>query len=1194
MKIRLKFCVLLCLTVFLTTFAAESKKFCFKEITGGTPVLEFFQKTGAAESGESCFDSWYSDGVGDAVTYLNAWLASNSNGIVSVTSNIEFAGRIGDACNDGATAFKGKTIDMSGSQFWQSGTGGPYTRSGACYVGVSDVDRIIGFATFAGGSSGGIRNLKFSEAYFKTSASSAYVGIIPELQSCPTATVAFEVENSEFYGDYAGAVVGYFADHTEPVSGAIVKNVTVTGKNAGGAFGYAMNIKGLENIKVNSVTVSGIDENDWLDCFLGGVSGRLQMAWESGISNVKVDGVNAHCEASTGVSYIGGIAGYFTHDNGSSPYVGDTVVNATLSGGDYMGGLWGVSIYSGNGATSLTIEDALFQGLITGNCGSKAGGIVGEMQEGSSATDNVTIIHSSVVGDISAGCSDGVVDTTQVGGLVGNFRVIDGRAPENSALSIENTYSIGDISGTGNVGYLVGKLDENLGDNNLTSIKNNYHYGTQDASTSLGIGSYTLSDWQNPASANVYKNVRNGVRGLDVDGTLITDSDNKIISTNAGGQLANGVADSEDMKSGALAQAFNDGSGVWNRTDNVNDGLPYFEGFAPTSSNSGSSNSDKPVESSGSTSPTGSSNSDKPVESSGSTAPAGSSNSENPEGSSGSTAPTESSNSDKPVESSGSESKDSSGSGDLPVESSAGGADHHEGDSTEQQPDYTIPLEIVRAEMEQTGRALQVAFKGSDFDARRKVTARIEIKNLRSGKPVVDSLLGDSVASAIEKTLVFRMKEMGEFSVNVSLKDSKEDAVYSDTLTVEKTLGGEPNTWYMVSLASVDKSSFHWNDDQHLYWWDDGDTGDFWRYKKLEKGDSLVGNRGFWYSSLKGEPLVLKAGNDEKKAVEWLLDSSYTGWNMISNPYGWRIDLFSENPGMVEGDFGSETVFWRYNPKTYDYEETRYLEPYEAAWVKVSKMMTWKASTTPVFLEAQEDDENQSFVENEKSLAKAESRNGWCLQLVLSDRNGRRDAGNTLGVASHPFVVDEPPASMGERVNLSIVEDGRLLAKSVRSAGNAQEWTLRLDASDERAGYISVNGAEKLSALGKHVYVTVDGATTELKAGDSLQVSLGKSAKNATVRVTDEAKAYAKASLGVLHTVRSGNRLQVSFNASGNLEGKMACVDILDLKGRVLATRSVLVHGGTANLSMDVPGSGLYVVRARAQGIHRSELFSVK
>ena len=459
---------------------------------------------------------------------------------------------------------------------------------------------------------------------------------------------------------------------------------------------------------------------------------------------------------------------------------------------------------------------------------------------------------------------------------------------------------------------------------------------------------------------------------------------------------------------------------------------------------------------------------------------------------------------------------------------------------------------------------------------------------------VVDSLLGDSLASAFGASLEFRLEQAGEYIAALSMGDSKEYDLYSETFTVVPAIGGEPNTWYMVSLASVDKSSFHWNDDQHLYWWDDGDTGDFWRYKKLEKGDTLVGNRGFWYSSLKGEPLVLRAENDDKMTVEWLLDSSYTGWNLISNPYGWRIDLFSENPGMVEGDFGSETVFWRYNPKTYDYEETRYLEPYEAAWVKVSKMMTWKASTTPVFLEAQEDDENQSFVENEKSLAKAESRNGWCLQLVLSDRNGRRDAGNTLGVASHPFVVDEPPASMGERVNLSIVEDGRLLAKSVRSAGNAQEWTLRLDASDERAGYISVNGAEKLSALGKHVYVTVDGATTELKAGDSLQVSLGKSAKNATVRVTDEAKAYAKASLGALHTVRSGNRLQVSFNASGNLEGKMARVDILDLKGRVLATRSVLVHGGTANLSMDVPGSGLYVVRARAQGIHRSELFSVK
>ena len=1132
MKIRLEFCVLLCLVGFLTAFAAESKNFCFKEIAGGTPVLEFFQKTGAAESGESCFEAWYSDGVSDAVTYLNGWLSNNANGAVSVTSNIEFAGRNGSACNDGATAFKGKTINMGGSQVLESGVGGPYTISGACYVGESDADRLVGFASFAGNSSGGIRNLKFSDAYFKTSASSAYVGIIPELQSCPTATVAFEVENSEFYGDYAGAVVGYFADHTEPVSGAVVRNVAVTGKNAGGAFGYAMNIKGVDNIKVSSVTVRGIDENDWLDCFLGGVFGRLQLAWESGISNVKVDGVNARCEASTGVSYIGGIAGYFTHDNGSNPYAGDTVVNATLSGGDYMGGLWGVSIYSGNAATSVNMEDALFQGSITGNCGAKVGGIVGEMQEGASATDAVSIVHSSVIGDISAGCSEGVVDTTQVGGLVGNFRVIDGRSPENSALTIENTYSIGDISGTDNVGYLVGKLDENLGDNNLTSIKNNYHYGTQDASTSLGIGSYTLSDWQNPASANVYKNVRNAVNGLDVDGTLITDSDNKIISTNTG-ELANGVADGDEMKSGKLAVAFNDGSGIWNRTDNVNEGLPYFEGYAPGSS---------------------------------SAADLSSSSSEVRDESSSSAA-----------ESSSSETRDESSSC-----------------SADEKPDYTVPLKIVRPQFAQTGRAIRLSFESSAYDSRRRVSSHLQILDKRTGRVVVDSLLGDSLASAFGASLEFRLEQAGEYIAALSMGDSKEYDLYSETFTVVPAIGGEPNTWYMVSLASVDKSSFHWNDDQHLYWWDDGDTGDFWRYKKLEKGDTLVGNRGFWYSSLKGEPLVLRAENDDKMTVEWLLDSSYTGWNLISNPYGWRIDLFSENPGMVEGDFGSETVFWRYNPKTYDYEETRYLEPYEAAWVKVSKMMTWKASTTPVFLEAQEDDENQSFVENEKSLAKAESRNGWCLQLVLSDRNGRRDAGNTLGVASHPFVVDEPPASMGERVNLSIVEDGRLLAKSVRSAGNAQEWTLRLDASDERAGYISVNGAEKLSALGKHVYVTVDGATTELKAGDSLQVSLGKSAKNATVRVTDEAKAYAKASLGALHTVRSGNRLQVSFNASGNLEGKMARVDILDLKGRVLATRSVLVHGGTANLSMDVPGSGLYVVRARAQGIHRSELFSVK
>ena len=1197
---RLQFWVLLCLLSALSAYAQGTKKFCFSDDLSASPSLKFFQKEGDAANGESCFEYWYNDGVTDAVTFLNDWLSNNSNGIVSLTSDIEFAGRSGDACVESPLAFKGMPINMGGSQILESGAGGPYTISGPCFVTENDGDRYVGFVTFAAGSSGGIRSVIFSDVYFKATASSANVGVIPQLQNCATAITEFQVNNSEFYGDYAGAAVGYFADHTSAVSGVVVNNVSVTGKVAGGVFGYAMNIKGVKNIRAHSVTVSGIDENDWLDCFLGGVFGRLQLAWESGVSNVKVDGLSAHCRASSGVSYMGGIVGYLTRDNSRASFVGDTVVGASLSGGDVMGGLWGEFIYSGNGTAALGVENALFEGSLEGNCNGKVGGIIGELQGGSSATDDISVERTSVLGDISAKCKNGeaAVDTTQVGGLLGSYKTLDGRAPTSIGLSIVNTYTIGDIVGSGSTGYLVGSSD--LPDESYASVKNNYHYGETDASTVLGIGSYTLADWQNPSSANIYKNVRNAVQGLDVDGSLITDVDNKIIEGSTA-QLANGVADSDEMKSGALSIAFNNGSDVWNNENNINSGLPYFEGFEPVysssveSSSSEAESSSSAVESSSSEEESSSSeeqsSSSEAVEESSSSSSAESSSSA---AESSSSDETESSSSEM-LASSDSQMTESSNSEDLkssdsvsPASSSSDGSDIPESEK----PDYTIPLEIVHAEVAHTGRAIRVSFKGSDFDSRRRASAYVEITDVKTGVSVIDSLLSDSVESACDRTVEFRLKQMGEFAVNVYLKDAKEHSVYQDKIVVDSEIGGEPNTWYMVSLANVDASSLHWNDDQCLYWWDDYNSGDFWQYRKFEKGDSLIQNRGFWYSSLEGVPLKLLEGDQEAKEVVWNLDSSYTGWNMISNPYGWRIDLFSENQDLFDDAAGSKKVFWRYNSKASDYGETRYLEPYEAAWVKVSHPMEWRASGKPAFVN--KDSLNGDDDAIHAKLAKAVSYDNWSLQVVLSDGKSKRDASNLVGVSSRSYEVDEPPAGMGDRVNLSIQENGRSLAKSMRTAAETQEWTLRLDASSERVGYLSVRGLEKVGAFGKHVYVTVDGVTSEMKEGDSLRVSLGKVAKTATIQVTSEKRILVKAALEGLRYSNIGNRLQVSFRATEALEGKSAQVDLVDLNGRIVATKPVSIFGGAATVSMDAPKVGLYIVRVRTQGLQRTAKILVK
>ena len=133
---RLQFFVLLCLLCMLPGYTQGTKKFCFSEdLSGSFPTLNFFQKTDDAATGETCFEYWFSDGVTDAVSFVNNWLSNNSNGILSLASDVEFAGRNGGTCVESPLAFKGKSINMGGSQILESGTGGPYTISGPCFHG---------------------------------------------------------------------------------------------------------------------------------------------------------------------------------------------------------------------------------------------------------------------------------------------------------------------------------------------------------------------------------------------------------------------------------------------------------------------------------------------------------------------------------------------------------------------------------------------------------------------------------------------------------------------------------------------------------------------------------------------------------------------------------------------------------------------------------------------------------------------------------------------------------------------------------------------------------------------------------------------------------------------------------------------------------------------------------------------------
>ena len=511
------------------------------------------------------------------------------------------------------------------------------------------------------------------------------------------------------------------------------------------------------------------------------------------------------------------------------------------------------------------------------------------------------------------------------------------------------------------------------------------------------------------------------------------------------------------------------------------------------------------------------------------------------------------------------------------------------------------PIEIVDKNFAQSGNAVRVGFKTSEFEVTRAVSGRVRITD-EKGVLVLDSLLGDSVVSAFADEVIMRVNKPGTYKMLLTFSDRKESAEYGKQFTVNAQVASfAAESWRMISLAPVDTGAIVWNDSNHFYWWDDSYCGEFWQYKTFNRGDEIVGTRGVWYSSRSGTPLVIRDDiEDEGEDIVWELDSIGSGWNLVANPHGWRVNLFSlSGNGRKDVDENAEISFWRYNAETSDYEEIdgvveTTLEPYEAVWAKVSKKSQWTVSAKPIFTFSSAADEGKGVL-SKRTLAKASTKDRWTLQAVLEDNNGHRDSWNILGVSNNPFVAEEPPASFGDHVTLSIVDGKHGLAKSIKDADSEKEWTLALSATGSRAGYLSFAGIKDINAFGYHVYVTVDGTTTEMKEGTPLQVSLSSKPKNATVRVERGTIAVAqKSGLKGLRSAKLGNQLHVSFEVPDELVDESTRVELLTAKGGVIATASAKSVFGTNKVAMDVPKNGVYILRVRVGSAQLTRQILVK
>lgn len=381
------------------------------------------------------------------------------------------------------------------------------------------------------------------------------------------------------------------------------------------------------------------------------------------------------------------------------------------------------------------------------------------------------------------------------------------------------------------------------------------------------------------------------------------------------------------------------------------------------------------------------------------------------------------------------------------------------------------------------------------------------------------------------------------------------------------------DVWQMVSLNPVDMSAVGKDDDQVFYRWDDeAEVGEFWHYLRFLPGDDVESAGGYWYSSLEGRPLKFSDSyKDSVYDIEWNLVNGYSGWNMVGNPHNWNVK--------VPDDL--EIVMW--DPATGDYAPNRgYLKPFEAAWVRVEKNRKVSVNGDPYFVP---DSLADAAAAKKRALVKTKNAENWTIRAILADNKGKMDSWNILGMgdAQEGF---EPPAGMGDIVSFAVKDGKKYLAKSVKAApassadSAALEWDVLLSASSDRKGKLYFEGLEGIESYGYHLYVTVDGRTSELTAGDTLAVALKAASTTAKVRVTKE-KLYFRTAVESLRMVQAGNKLNVGFTATENLDGARMVVDILDMDGKVVSTYSARAASGSNAVSLDAPKSGLYMLRVR-------------
>ena len=486
--------------------------------------------------------------------------------------------------------------------------------------------------------------------------------------------------------------------------------------------------------------------------------------------------------------------------------------------------------------------------------------------------------------------------------------------------------------------------------------------------------------------------------------------------------------------------------------------------------------------------------------------------------------------------------------------------------------------EIAAPKVKQDGSALRMVLDDSTAKISDKVDCHIQVVS-DAGIYLDTVVAGKVIDKAKNGTWRLDPAPAGEYSVNFTFTDGEESVTYKKMFSTPKQKNLVMHSWQTLSMYAFCQNGTDncVSDKASVYWWDETNpVGDYWQYRKYSVKDKFDSTRGYWYGPVDNEPLVMSLKTPDSNAeIVWNLENKYSGWNLVANPYGWYVKLPQQDG----------VRFAKWDSDASEYVPTDTLGPYEAVWVQTDKSRTLRIPLKAVIV----------LEDEKKSLSKSAASDDWNLRVVLSDNNGKRDSWNELAVGSAKS-LSEPPAGMGDRVNLSIVEGKKRFAKSVKQNSDNLEWNLEASATTPRAGRLSFVGLERVLAKGLRVYATVGDEMFEVTNDKPLDVQLSPKSKKVSIRVTKGAVTanIAKNWLSGFRVNQTSNVLNVGFDAASELAGANVKVSVVGIDGRVVATNRGVANAGSNVVSMKKPKMGVYFVRVRVGSQSASKRIMVR